>query len=302
MKKIKKIVLLLFFAVSVFSITTLKVKLEANYVLDTTTLVADIQDVTNEINEESSFSYEDCQIPRFLEKTFYDDQKRIRFVNIVNELRNNYYSYINYGNKTEYVLAQSFVYVSMLLFQSLKLNLSLELLLVSCEGTIGTYTPYYGYILNDNPVICDCFHNNRTGGNFDLDYHYFNESLDLKLSLRRFNCSVSENNILVTDVYDFETYYDEYNFLFNKILEMFGRLMNAGYIHSFNISYSAKHDTSYTYINHNDSYHTKKCKCGYSIEEKHTWSHYPHNSFTPLYDPNKMICRKCGRTKYSEII
>lgn len=179
--------------------------------------------------------------------------------------------------------------------------LSAELLIISSLKYIDNYTPIFGYKMNNTPVINSLVHNGGSDGSFnytsDFDKLYLN---DLFFAIHIFSCSVEGNNVYIYDVYDFATSNNQYNIIFNIILNNFGHIMKAGYLSSYNIYYKAHHDKSFSYASIDDYKHKKICNCGYEIIENHSWSR-KLNSINPNYDPNRKICNKCKKVVY-EII
>lgn len=306
MKNYSKKFFLVFFSLICFiSLFSYRLEAKASYVLDTTSLVADIDYLSDEIENQSSFSDEYSNLISAIENSDMTTSLQTSFISIINSLKTSYEIFVqNINNLVDYSVASAFVYSALLVFQIYDFPLSIELLLKSWDGYTGVYTPVYGYIMNNHHVINSLVHHGGTGGAFSFDYNYspINNGNDLFFAINVFSCSVSGVSVYVSDVYDFETNYTQYNDLFDTILNGFGHIMNAGYLSSYTINYTARHDTSYIYSDVNDIYHTKTCVCGHSINENHTWSNYTNSLYEPMYDPNRKVCRKCGRVKYIDIL
>ena len=68
----------------------------------------------------------------------FSDYLKSNFISTVNEAKSAYYSYVNFNDMNDYSKITAFYYGSLLLFQLIGCRLSLELLLISKAGTVGT--------------------------------------------------------------------------------------------------------------------------------------------------------------------
>lgn len=309
----KKTGILIFSFFILHFILILTFKPQAVYVLDTRTLIdcsnevieeiGDADSVINELNSaidiiESEF---DEGIPHA--RTMIEKAKAIR-----DRFRENH-QFLENNYDIEFDLAKDlYIGTALALFWNLGAKLSFELLLQSYILTMnGTNynNPYFGYVIDDSNQINEIAHNTAVSGNssfpFSSDLTKIKEN-DLFFSIHNFSYTKSSSSslsVVITDIYDFETNYTSYGPIFNKILNTFGSLMETNVLHSFGISYTATHNSNYTYTKLSDDQHRKTCSCGRSWTENHYFTVYRSAGIAlePNYVADRYRCKYCGFIK-----
>lgn len=301
----KKVFLFLFSIFSLITISSLQIEVNAEYVLDVETLSNDVDEVIDEIGNNSLITLllnnyiEKMREMNFLPETKESLINKVIFAkNVLNSFLEEIYHY------SLEKAANAFIASTLCLFLQREYYLSAELLLVSWLGGIDDYSPIFGFIMNDTSVISNIVHNGGINGSFEFNGDYTSKGTenDLFLSIHIFTCEVNSNNVLVYDTYDFKTKNTNYNWIFNSILDKYGRMMQAGYLSPYTIKYNAHHNISFEYCDFDEIFHLKRCSCGISNKEKHIWSKVSNNLFETMYDANKRICRKCRKVIYLNTI
>lgn len=201
---------------------------------------------------------------------------------------------------------------SLLAFFSLTdMMLSFELLLQSYIATTNqTYTPYYGYKMNNSDVVIELAHNDSISGYSSFPYVAFNfNKLDLAFSIHNFSYTKTystSRSVTIVDVYDFSTdnnFFDNIPIvsdILNEAVNILGYYNSIGFLKTFNVQYVTSHNFVTTYKQCDSTYHYKNCSCGFEEKEEHDFKRAYNNTYIldPFYDVNIMKCSKCNYRKY----